>query len=198
MQIPWDQRLARQLVKPLAHTSITPNQITGVTVALALLAALLFASGDQLMMNWAAGLFVLARFLDHFDGELARLTGKTSKLGYILDYVAGAISYAAFFFSVGIGLSSGPLGLWAIGLGSAGALCALLAMPVNMGIDETTASDDAVGYPALAGVELEDAMYLIAPITWFGFLSEFFVLAGVGAVVYLIWSSMYLLKRRKI
>jgi len=33
-----------------------------------------------LVAHCGAGLFVLARFLDHFDGELARQKGMTSRL----------------------------------------------------------------------------------------------------------------------
>ena len=60
--------------------------------------------------NWGAGVFVLARFLDHFDGELARLTGQSSRLGYYLDYVSGGLSYCALFAGMGIGLPGGDLG----------------------------------------------------------------------------------------
>ena len=74
-QPPWDQRAARVLVKPLALTPVTPNQLTTLTLVLALAGAGLFATGDPALAGWAAGLFVLARFLDHFDGELARLKG---------------------------------------------------------------------------------------------------------------------------
>ncbi|MDP7123483.1 MAG: CDP-alcohol phosphatidyltransferase family protein, partial [Alphaproteobacteria bacterium] len=90
---PWDQRLASIMVRPLARTPITPNQITVFTLVLALAAAALFAVGDKTAANWAAGMFILARFMDHFDGELARMTGKTSLLGYYLDYAVGGLSY---------------------------------------------------------------------------------------------------------
>ena len=38
---PYDQRLANILVRPLARTPVTPNQITALTVLLALGAATL-------------------------------------------------------------------------------------------------------------------------------------------------------------
>ena len=34
---PWDQRLARALVRPLRHTRVTPNAITTIALALGLL-----------------------------------------------------------------------------------------------------------------------------------------------------------------
>ena len=185
---PWDQRIARYLVRPLALTGVSPNQVTVFTLVLALAGAWMLSMGSAKMANWGAGLFVLARFMDHFDGELARQTGRTSKVGYYLDYVAGALSYAALFLAIGIGLRHTELGYWALVLGITGGASALLCMGLNLRIDKVSQSDDAVGYPAFAGFELEDGIYLIAPVTWLGFLVEFFVLAGIGAGVYLLWT----------
>ena len=70
---PWDKRLARILVRPLARTGVTANQVTTFTLALGLTGAALLATGDAGHADWGAGLFILSRFLDHFDGELARL-----------------------------------------------------------------------------------------------------------------------------
>jgi phosphatidylglycerophosphate synthase len=200
-QPPWDQRAARVLVKPLARTPVTPNQLTTLTLVLALAGAGLFATGDPGLAGWAAGLFVLARFGDHFDGELARLKGLASRFGYYYDYVAGAVSYAALFLGIGIGLADGPLGPWALLLGLAGSASALLSMGLNLGIDRAMAEDkdaaaegDAIGYPGYAGFELEDGIYLLAPVTWLGFLTPFFVAAGIGATLYCLW-SLWLLGR---
>ena len=188
---PWDQRLARLLVRPLLRTPITPNQITAVTLLLALSGAVLFASGDRQAANWGAGLFVLARFLDHFDGELARQTGTTSRFGYHFDYFVGAGSYAALFLAMGLGLSHGPFGNWATILGVAGSACAVIALFLNLERDRllNSANDgETVGYPGYAGFELEDGIYLLAPITWLGFLPPFFLAAGIGAILYVLWT----------
>ena len=72
---PWDQRTARFLVRPLASSWVRPNHVTAVTLVMVLTSGVLFGTGDVALMHWAAGLFVLARYLDHFDGELARLQG---------------------------------------------------------------------------------------------------------------------------
>ena len=187
---PWDQRVARRLVRPLARTSITPNQVTLFTLVLALAGAWMLSLGSAEMANWGAGVFVIARFMDHFDGELARLTGRTSRLGYYLDYMAGAASYTALFLGIGIGLQNTELGSWSLVLGLVGGISALACMGLNLRIDEVSETDEAIGYPAFAGFELEDGIYLIAPITWLGFLPAFFVFAGVGASVYLLWTLL--------
>lgn len=196
-KVPYDQRLARRLVPLLAHTPVTPNALTLATGALALAAAGLFADGSPVAAHWAAGLFVLARFLDHFDGELARSTGRTTRLGYYLDYAVGGASYAALFLGLGIGLSHGPLDGWALLLGGAGAAAALVTLVFNLWGDHraTGGTGAAADYPSLGGFELEDGIYLIAPITWLGWLSPFFVAAGIGAVVYCLWRLSRLLRR---
>ncbi len=186
------------MVRPLAHTPLTPNHITLLTLALGLAAAWLFAAGEAAAANWGAGVFVLARFLDHFDGELARLTGKTSRLGYYLDYISGGLSYGALFAGMGIGLAGGDLGNWALALGAAGFASAILSMFLNLDLDKAMelTDGDAVGYPGMAGLELEDGIYLIAPITWLGWLTPFFILCGLGATVYCLWTAWTLVKLR--
>lgn len=189
-EVPYDQRIARRVVPLLARTPITPNALTLAAGALSLAAAGFFATGDPVSVHWGAGLFVLSRFLDHFDGELARLTGRTSRLGYYLDYAVGGASYAALFLGIGIGLSGGPLGAWAVSLGAAGAAAALIALLANLRRCERTPEpgDTTADYPRLDGFELEDGIYLLAPITWLGWLTPFFVLAGIGALAYCLWA----------
>ena len=195
---PYDQRIARILVRPLAGTPISPSHITALTLVMALAAAGLLAAGDPAAANWGAGVFVLARFLDHFDGELARLTGQTSRFGYYFDYVTGAASYAALFAGIGVGLSNGPLGGWALVLGAVGAAAALIALFLNLDLDKQKglSAGDATGYPGYAGFELEDGIYLLAPLTWLGWLAPFFVACGIGAGVYCLWTAWTLLRTR--
>jgi len=159
---PYDQRLARMLVRPLIKSPVTPNHITIVTLLIALGGAGLLASGTPDLQNWGGGLFILSRFLDHFDGELARQKKMTSKLGYYLDYISGSLSYGSLFVGLGIGFRDGALGPWSIALGVA----TMLSMFTNLGIDR--ASDDidpdrgeAIGYPGVSGFELEDGIYLL-------------------------------------
>ncbi len=196
--LPWDQRIARVAVKPLVRTAVTPNHVTLVTLLLAIAGAALLAVGEPTLANWGAGVFVLARFLDHFDGELARQKGMSSRFGYYFDYATGGLSYGALFLCIGIGLRHGALGGWALALGLAGTVSAVVSMFVNLQIDKHQSGDgDACGYPAFAGFELEDGIYLLAPITWLGFLTPFFTAAAIGASVYCLWSLWTLIGLRR-
>jgi phosphatidylglycerophosphate synthase len=199
---PWDQRIASVLVRPLVATPITPNQLTIFTLLIALGGAAMLTVGDVTYTDWGVGLFVLARFMDHFDGELARQKGMTSRLGYYLDYISGALSYGALFACLGIGFYHTDLGSWAIVLGASGTASAVISMFTNLSLDNHLELDeedghDAVGYPEFAGFELEDGIYLIAPITWAGYLMPFFVAAGIGAAIYCLWTCWTLLRLRR-
>ena len=137
----------------------------------------------------------MSPFFRHFPVKKCR-----SRFGYYFDYITGAISYSALFLCLGLGLSDGPYGGWTTALGVAGSVCVLLALVVNIGRDrqlepaddtdltDRTDATDSVIYPGFAGFELEDGIYLLAPITWLGFLSPFFLAASIGATVYVLWT----------
>ena len=182
-EIPWDQRVARWLVRPLAKTPLRPNHITTLSLALGAAAGLLFARGEPRAAGWGAALFMLARFVDHADGELARLTGRTSRIGYYYDYVAGALSSVALFAGIGVGYAGGPLGGWTLALGLAASVAALAGMGFGLAADARKGSGDGP-YPQWGPFELEDGIYLIGPITWLGGLAGFFALSALGQIVF--------------
>jgi archaetidylinositol phosphate synthase len=183
VEIPWDQRLARWLVRPLAKTPLRPNHITTLSLALGVAAGLLFARGQTRAAGWGAALFMLARFVDHADGELARLTGRTSRVGYYYDYVAGALSSVALFAGIGVGDAGGPLGGWMPALGLAASVAALAGMGFGLAVDARKGSGDGP-YPQWGAFELEDGIYLLGPITWLGGLAGFFVLGALGQIIF--------------
>lgn len=191
----WDQRIAGYLVRPLVNTPVTPNQITTVSLLLSLAGAVLLATGERSAENWGAGLFMLGRFLDHFDGELARQIGKTSRFGYVYDYVAGCLSYSALFLALGIGVRDGLIGPWSIGLGflSAPIILATTLLALKLSDDAGGGGDD---YPIFAGFELEDGIYLIGPIVWLGWIEPFFLFGSAGVVLFGMWTGFRYMRGR--
>jgi archaetidylinositol phosphate synthase len=191
---PWDQRLARILMRPLATTRITPNQVTTLSLAVGLLAAWLYASGDT-WVHVGAVCFMLAFCLDHADGELARMTGRTSTFGHYYDLAAGGAVLVALFVGIGIGLRNGPLGVWSIGLGIAAGLATAVIFVLRMEL-ERRAGKTATRQPNLLGFEVEDVMYLVGPITWLDLLSPLLLLAGIGTplfALFVMWQGRGLL-----
>lgn len=196
---PYDQRLARLIARPLAYLPVTPNQLTFVSLAFGVAAGVLFALGDHALVHWAAAMSVLAIFSDHIDGELARLTGRTSAFGHKLDYIVGSANYAMLFAGIGIGLSGGladefggglGLGLnphWYLALGLAAGFANPIIVTLRMTMDERFGAE-AVEHPTAGGFEIEDFMYLIGPATWLGGLVYFFIAYGLGTLGYLAWT----------
>jgi len=182
---PYDQRLARVLVTPFRHTALHPNHLTTVTLVLGQAAAVLFAIDIDLA--WCAALiYMLAVFSDHMDGELARMTGKTSSFGHDYDYIVGGINYTSLFIGIGIGLQDSA-GAWALVLGCAAGLSNPFILFLRMQMEREFGLE-AVEHPARAGFEIEDFVYLIGPITWFAGVFWFFIPYAIGNIGYLLWT----------
>ena len=182
---PWDQRLARWLVRPLARTPIHPNYLTVASLAVGLAAAALFAEGDAAYANWGAVAFMTAAFMDHTDGELARMTGKTSRFGHYLDLACAAITYTALFVGIGLGLAQGAMGREAAVMGVVAGVSVATIFTARFYIEERFGGDIA-HQPNFAGFEPEDVLYLIGPITWLGWLEPFLIAAAIGAPAFLL------------
>lgn len=187
---PWDQRLARAALQPLTAASIAPNQVTTFSLAVGLLAAFFYGRGGG-AAHLGAACFVLSLWLDHLDGELARSTGRTSAFGHYYDLAADCCVLVAVFLGIGIGEGMPGLGV-AAGLGTAAIFGGRMAL-------ERRSGKAAVRQPNLLGFELEDVMYLLAPLTWLGLLQPFLLLAGIGAPLFallVLWQCRGLLPGR--
>jgi phosphatidylglycerophosphate synthase len=181
---PWDQRLARLLVRPLASTPIHPNLLTALGLILGLSAAVLFAQGDPGLANLAAALYMAAIFMDHTDGELARMTGKTSRFGHYFDHIAAVTNYVALFIGIGIGLGESALGSWAMPMGVGAGLSVGAIFAGRFYIEERF-GHDLVKQESFAGFEIEDTLYIVGPVTWLGGLDPFLIAACIGAPAFL-------------
>src|ERR1700756_742633 len=102
----WDARLARRLVTPLVDTRITPNHLTTIRLLIGLAGALCLARGGFPRSNAGAFLIVLSNFVDHTDGELARISGKTSRIGHFYDLASDALVTVLLFLGMGYGLGA--------------------------------------------------------------------------------------------
>src|SRR5258707_2945471 len=100
----WDARLARGLVMPLVDTRITPNHLTTVRLLIGLAGALCLARGGFAWSNAGAFLIVLSNSVDHTDGDLARISGKTSRIGHFYDLTSDALVTVLLFLGMGIGV----------------------------------------------------------------------------------------------
>jgi len=138
-------------------------------------------------LAWCAALlYMLAVFSDHMDGELARMTGKTSSFGHDYDYIVGGMNYTSLFIGIGIGLHE-TVGAWTTALGFAAGLSNPFILYLRMRMERKFGLE-AVEHPARAGFELEDFVYLIGPITWSAGVLWFFIPYAIGNIAYLLWT----------
>jgi phosphatidylglycerophosphate synthase len=144
-------------------------------------------------MAWGGAVWLISALLDRADGELARLGGLSSPGGHIYDYYADIGINALFFVSVGIGLRLSWLGGWAILLGliSGGAvflssvLCVLL---------EQRSPPDTKAYSGRWGFDPDDALYLMSPLAWLGWLSPVLIGAAIGAPAVVVLTGVRLFR----
>ncbi len=188
--LPWDSRLARRVAVPVAAAGISPNAVTTFGLAMGVGSGILFAVGGH-AAGWAALMFVCAVFTDHVDGEVARLTHKTSLFGHFYDHVAAALSYAAMVIGAGIGLRNGVYGAWSVAAGLSAGLPVLGIMFVRLTVS-IERGPDAIRQPIFLGFEPEDTLYVVGPLVWIdGFtpyneLLTFVMTAGIGTPVYML------------
>ena len=177
-QLHWDARLARALVGPFKDTWVTPNYLTSVRLLTGLAAAYAFAIEGW--DNTGACLFALSMFFDHTDGELARITGKTSRFGHVYDLASDFIVMLALFLGIGIGLSVGPWGNWALTMGAISGIAVATIFHFRNEM-ESSYGRSTVKNVNFFGFETEDVLYLLPLVTWFEVLQEFLLLAAIGA-----------------
>jgi phosphatidylglycerophosphate synthase len=186
---PWDVRLARWLVAPLRDSWVVPNHLTTVRLLIGLAAAAAFIPGRYGWSNAAALLMVLSNFLDHTDGELARISGKGSRFGHLYDLGSDAVVTIAVFVAIGVGIEDPPgkiLDLSTLDGAVAGGAVALIFF-LRMRIEEM-AGKSATRQGSLAGFETEDALYLLPLITLFHGLEAMLVVASIIAPLYAVWT----------
>jgi phosphatidylglycerophosphate synthase len=185
----WVHRAARVAIRPLVPTAVTPNHLTTLRLATGLAAAAAFARGDRSWDILGGVLFVVSAFLDRADGELARVSGKTSPLGHRYDLASDAACNVIAFAAIGIGLSKGPLAGAALlmGLVAAVAIGALFWL-----VQRLESTGESIG--GAGGFDPDDALFIVGPAAWFGGLGLLLHAAAVAAPVCLV---LFLWRYRK-
>jgi phosphatidylglycerophosphate synthase len=193
---PWDSRLALALVRPLRDTRVHPNHVTTGALLTGLAAAALYALATPRAADAGAAFWVLASILDHADGELARLTGKVTTFGHRYDRAADLIVRLALFAGMGASLRHGPLARWGLPLGVLGGASLLAIFLIRSAMARRRGSG-AFRQPEAGGFEIEDILYLIAPLTWLGWLAPFLVAVAIGTPLFTIWCTWNLVRMRR-
>lgn len=109
--------LAFLLVKGIYSTSITPNQLTVISMVFGVIGSFFYTFGTHPAFMVGAALILLYNVVDCSDGQLARLKKNGTAVGRILDGIADYVVSVAAYLGIAIGYAnnmSNPLLWWVI------------------------------------------------------------------------------------
>ncbi len=174
----WTHAAARWMVRPLIGTGVTPNHITTLRVVTGLASCLYLTLGTAQGALWGGVWWVVSAFLDRADGELARVGRMQSRRGHLYDYYSDVAINSLFFLAIGIGLRHGALAAWAVPLGVV-ACAAMLACCWLSEVYEDLSGPGVRTWNGAWGFHPDDALYLLGPFAWLGWLAPVLVAAAV-------------------
>ena len=183
---PWDAQIAYKLIYPLRNTFVTPNYLTSLRLLFGIFAGIFFALGEYKYSNIGAFCFVLSNFLDHADGELARLKNQISSRGHIYDLISDALVNILLFLGMGIGLMQTNLGVYACIMGIISGTTVAAIFYMRNDIEKNIGKKNA-RQPHKSGVEAEDILYALPIITYFQLDYYFIFAASIGAPIFCIY-----------
>jgi 1L-myo-inositol 1-phosphate cytidylyltransferase / CDP-L-myo-inositol myo-inositolphosphotransferase len=190
---PISQRLSAVLLLVPAIRPIHASIGTAL-IAAAMFAALLFGGPEGLV---AGGLlFHAASVFDGVDGEIARATFRTSRLGATLDSVIDMATNGCFILGVTINLSersewAAPVGAWGFLLFLAG----MAAITLSTAHQDKPFSMDLVKqryrgrFPSPAGARMMRFLTIVSSRDFFALLFALLILAGIPMAVLYIFST---------
>lgn len=179
--------LGRWMILPLVNTPVTPNHLTTMRLLSGLAAAAAFTRGDYFWTVCGGLLFALSALLDRADGELARLSGKSSSWGHWYDLYCDSIVNVALFFGIGIGLSESALGHWAWKMGMLSGLSIALTFWIVFRLHESGSTPNEA-FNAPDGFDFDDSMFLICIFAWSDGMFYLLITASVCAPAFLVFA----------
>jgi len=181
----WAHRVVRPVVRRLATTSVTPNQLTTLRLVTAIAAALLLATADRGLSILGGTIFLVSFFLDRADGDLARLSGKSSPWGHRFDLCSDYTANILIFVGIGVGLQESALGSSAIALGAVAGSAIVLIFWLVRFVERV---EGAAVFPSAGGFDPDDAMVVIPLSIWLDGEIYILVAAAIGAPLFFGWS----------
>jgi phosphatidylglycerophosphate synthase len=182
----FNRPAGRPLSKILAHTPVSPNQVSVAAILLGLAAAGLFARGDDRAALGGAVLFQVSAIVDCVDGDLARVLFKESAWGQWLDIVGDQVVHIGVFVGIGIGLyragSEDPV----LPLAASAAIGAMISFAVVLrGRRQAENRRSTRLQQLIAAATNRDFSVLLIVLAALGKLSWFLWMAAIG--VHLFW-----------
>ena len=172
--------------KGFAATGLSPNFWTVVGLVIALSSAVVYGMGVEFGLIIGGILLLVSGFFDMVDGQVARVTGKTSKKGEYLDSMFDKISEVAIFLGILIG-------------GYAEPYVVLLAITLSLLVSYARAKSDLINIkPQGIGIgERAERLLVIAIIGIVGFMDYAVVIVIIIAGITLIQRMIFTTKNIK-
>ena len=172
--------------KGFATTGLSPNFWTVVGLIIALASAVVYGMGMEFGLIIGGILLLVSGFFDMVDGQVARVTGKTSKKGEYLDSMFDKISEVAIFLGILVGGYVEPY-------------LVLLAITLSLLVSYARAKSDLINIK-LQGIgigERAERLLVIAIIGIIGFMDYAVVIVVIIAGITLIQRMIYTAKNIK-
>jgi archaetidylinositol phosphate synthase len=172
--------------KAFAATGLSPNFWTVVGLVIALSSAVVYGMGVEFGLIIGGILLLVSGFFDMVDGQVARVTGKTSKKGEYLDSMFDKISEVAIFLGILVG-------------GYAEPYVVLLAITLSLLVSYARAKSDLINIK-LQGIgigERAERLLVIAIIGIIGFMDYAVVIVIIIAAITLIQRMIFTTKNIK-
>ena len=169
--------------KGFAETGLSPNFWTVVGLIIALASAVVYGMGMEFGLIIGGVLLLVSGFFDMVDGQVARVTGKTSKKGEYLDSMFDKISEVAIFLGILVG-------------GYAEPYLVLLAITLSLLVSYARAKSDLINIK-LQGIgigERAERLLVIAIVGIIGFMDYAVVIVVIIAGITLIQRMIYTAK----
>lgn len=114
LDLKFTRRLGYYLAKIYQKLKMSPNSVTMISIVLGITSGICFYS-RRLEIN-AIGmlLLIIANLHDSADGQLARMTGKSSRIGRILDGLAGDSWFITIYIALCLRLSPTYPTIWIV------------------------------------------------------------------------------------
>ena len=169
--------------KGFAATGLSPNFWTVVGLVIALASAVVYGMGMEFGLIIGGILLLVSGFFDMVDGQVARVTGKTSKKGEYLDSMFDKISEVAIFLGILVG-------------GYAEPYLVLLAITLSLLVSYARAKSDLINIK-LQGIgigERAERLLVIAIVGIIGFMDYAVIIVVIIAGITLIQRMIYTAK----
>ncbi|MFN2507868.1 MAG: CDP-alcohol phosphatidyltransferase family protein [Chthoniobacterales bacterium] len=187
----FNRPLGRLLSKLLVHTSVSPNEVSIVSILIGVAAAPFFAAGEFVV---GALLLQLCAVVDCVDGDLARALFKESRLGKWLDIGGDQVVHCSVFVGIGIGVALTNPAVPALLLGASAALGVLICFPLIVrGLRRPRSARGDLLNKLLDATANRDFSVLLLVLAICGRLDLFLWMAGIG--IHLFWITLLVLER---